>query len=264
MKFARLKAAVALAALIVPTFASAEPRSPIVLVHGAWETSAVWQEVAVILTRDGYKTINVDLPGRPGNPAAPNEVSLELYQKTVAEAVARASVPVVLVGHSFGGFIISAEAEAEPKRVKTLVFVAAYIPQDGQSLFSLATTDKGSKVGPALHLDKATGYASIAYASRASLFANDAPASVGKFVADGVVDEPLPPLVTPVRLSPSRFGTVDKVYIETLRDNVISPGFQLMMVKNTPVRLLLSIDTGHTPFITQPQLLAWDIEKAAQ
>jgi pimeloyl-ACP methyl ester carboxylesterase len=243
---------------------AAHPKPTIVLVHGAFETSDVWGYVSGKLQHDGYKVINVDLPGRPGNAMPMGEVTLARYQEAVAEAIAKEHHPVVLVGHSFGGFVISAEAEADPTRIKTLVYVAAYIPHSGESLLTLATSDKDSKLGPLLKIDKDRGLAAVDPAAGAAVFANDAPEPVRHAVAKAIVDEPLAPLATPVTLTAARFGRVDKVAIHTLRDQVVSPALQASMAQSTPLRLQLTIDTGHTPFITQPDALAAEIEKAAK
>jgi pimeloyl-ACP methyl ester carboxylesterase len=250
---------------VAPLSAIAAPKKPaIVLVHGAFETSDVWGQVAGKLQHDGYDVKNVALPGRRGTPLALGDVSLALYQKAIADAVASEKRPVVLVGHSFGGFAISAEAEAEPAKIKTLVYVAAYIPKSGQSLLTLATADKDSKLGRILKIDKEAGRASVDPAAGSAVFANDAPAAVQAMVATGIVDEPLAPLATPVTLSAARFGKVDKVAIHTLRDEVVTPSLQAMMARTTSLRLTMTIDTGHTPFITKPDLLASQIERAAR
>ena len=258
-------AAAGMATAAVPVLAAAGPTKPtIVLVHGAFETSAVWGQVKATLEGDGYKVLNVDLPGRTGNEAPTNEVTLESYQRAVATAIAGETAPVVLVGHSFGGFTISAEAEAEPRKVKTLVYVAAYIPKSGDSLLSMATADKGSKLGPLLVIDKQRGFASVKEGAGGGVFASDGSRQVQDAVSGAVIAEPLAPLATPVTLTSAMFGKVDKVAIRTLRDQVISPSFQAAMIKAAPVRLALTIDTGHVPFVTQPKALAAEIVKAAR
>ena len=234
---------------------------PVVLVHGAWETTSIWDGVATRLRRDGYQVQLVTLPGRPGNPAAADRVSMERYRQTIAGVIARDTRPVVLVGHSFAGFPISVVAEAEPDRIRTLVYLAAYLPQDGQSLLGVATGDKASEAGPAVRIDKTHGLATIAPNARASLFANDAPPQVGAAIARAIVPEPLGPLATPVHLT-AKFAHVDKVYIHTARDRVVSPALQASMIAATPVRLEQTLDTGHAPFITNPGGVATAIEAA--
>ena len=235
----------------------------VALVHGAWETPGIWQGVEAKLKSDGYKVIVVTLPGRPGNPLPADKLTLDLYRDTVLKAVAEERDPVVLVGHSFAGFPISAAAEAAPEKIKTLVYVAAYLPKDGQTLLDLGNSDKDSKIGPHLLVMKDKGVIVIEYGARADLFCNDCPPEVRKALPDQIVDEPLGPLVTPIHLTAANFGKVDKVYIHTAKDQVVSPWLQDQMVAATPVRLALTEDTGHTAFITDPVGLAENIEKAS-
>jgi pimeloyl-ACP methyl ester carboxylesterase len=257
-----INAAVA-STLLLGASSFAADRPSIVLVHGAFEDVHVWDKVTANLQADGYHVIAIDLPGRPSAPMAIDKVSADVYRDTVLQAVAKEARPVVLVGHSFGGIAISAAGEAEPQRVKTLVYLAAYLPKNGDSLLSLATVDRDSKMGPQLNIDKVKGIASVNRAARADLFANDGPDGLRKAIPDMIIDEPLSPLATPVTLTPARFGKVDKVYIHTTQDQVVSPYLQGQMVAATPVRLELTLSTGHTPFLTDVSGLTAAIERAA-
>lgn len=244
--------------------AMAAEKPPIVLVHGAFENAQIWGHVAAKLEKDGYKVVTVDLPGRPGNPMAPDKVSLDLYRDTVIKALDSSNRPAVVVGHSFGGIVISAAAEQAPQKIKTLVYLAALLPHDGDSLVSMSQQDHEAKVGPYLQIEKEKGIASIEYSARADLFANDGSEALRKAIPDLILDEPLAPLATPVHVTDARFGQVDKVYIHTALDQVISPAFQAQMVASTPVRVEYTLHTGHTPFLTDPDGLAKTIEQAAQ
>ncbi|MFZ6648597.1 alpha/beta fold hydrolase [Undibacterium sp. TJN25] len=236
----------------------------IVLVHGAFEDSHVWYAVSAKLQLDGYRVISVNLPGRPSTPLAANLVSSDLYRDTILKAIDGETQPVVLVGHSFGGIAVSAVAEAAPARIRTVVYLAAYLPQNGESMLSLAKQDRDSQAGPALHIDETAGMISVDYAARADLFANGAPEGLRKLMPNLIIDEPLQPVVTPVTLTEARFGTVDKVYIYTAQDRVVSPYLQQKMVAATPVRLEFTLNTGHTPFLTDIPGLADAIEQAAR
>ncbi|MDQ7979532.1 alpha/beta fold hydrolase [Paraburkholderia sp. SARCC-3016] len=258
-----------LAALIAPALAfganaQAAEKPPIVLVHGAFENAKIWGYVAAKLSADGYEVVTVDLPGRPGAEAAPDKVSLDLYRDTVVDALNKLHHRAVVVGHSFGGIVIADAAEKAPSKIRTLVFLAAYLPHDGDSLVSMAQQDADAKIGPHLKIDKEKGIASIEYSARADLFANGAPEGLRKAIPDAILDEPLVPLTTPVHLTAARFGKVDKVYIHTAFDQVISPSFQAKMVASTPVRAEYTLQTGHTAFLTDPDGLASDIEAAAK
>ncbi len=243
---------------------NAAQKPTIVLVHGAFENSQVWGRVIAKLEANGYKVVAIDLPGRPSNPMAPDKVSLDLYLDTVVKALNTTKGPAVVVGHSFGGIVISAAAEQAPENVKTLVYVAAYLPQDGDSLVSMAQKDADARIGPHLQIQKERGIASIEYSWRADLFANGAPEALRQAIPDLILDEPLAPLATPVKVNSANFGKVDKVYIHTALDQVISPAFQAQMVSVTPVRAEYTLQTGHTPFLTNPNGLADAIEQAAK
>src|SRR5262249_46156289 len=251
------------ALLLAAGSATAAPKPEIVLVHGAWEEANIWQAVTPLLQKDGYHVITVTLPGRPTSPLSPDKVSLDLYRDTVLNAVGNPAQPVVLVGHSFGGITISLAAEAAPQKIKTLVYVAAYLPKDGQSLLELGNSDKDTKIGTHLQIMKDKGIIVVEKSARADLFCLDCNDQLRGAIPNLIVDEPLAPLATPVHLSPDRFGTVDKVYIHTAKDQVVSPSLQAIMVAATPVRMEVTIDTGHTPFLTDPHGLARDIEMAA-
>jgi pimeloyl-ACP methyl ester carboxylesterase len=244
--------------------AMAAQKPPIVLVHGAFESAQVWGHVTARLKADGYRVMAVNLPGRPGTPRAPDKVSLDLYRDVVVAALSKFRRPAVVVGHSFGGIVISDAAEKAPEKIKTLVFVAAYLPHDGDSLVSMANQDPDAKIGPHLQIQKDKGIAVIEYSARADLFSNGAPAPLRAAIPSLILDEPLAPLATPVRVTDARFGRVDKAYVHTALDQVISPAFQAKMVASTPVRTEITLQTGHTPFLTDPEGLAKAIEVAAK
>src|SRR5215475_4112248 len=253
-----------LSLLLAACEATAAPKPEIVLVHGAWEEANIWQAVTPLLKEDGYRVVTVTLPGRPSSPLSPDKVTLDLYRDTILRTIGNPAEPVVLVGHSFGGVTISAAAEAAPEKIKTLVFVAAYLPKDGQSLLDLGNSDSNSKIGPHLQVMKDKGIIAVEYAARADLFCLDCNDQFRAAIPNLIVDEPLAPLATPVHLTAAHFGTVDKVYIHTAKDQVVSPSLQATMVAATPVRRELTINTGHTPFLTDPRGLARDIELAAK
>lgn len=244
--------------------AMAAEKPAIALVHGAFEDAHIWDGVSAKLQADGYRVINVDLPGRPSAPMAPNLVSNDVYRDTVLKAIGGESKPVVLVGHSFGGIAVTDVAEAAPEKIRTAVYLAAYLPQNGESMLSLAKEDRDSKAGPALKIDEAKGMISVDYAARADLFANGAPEGLRKVLPDLIIDEPLGPIATPVHVTAARFGKVDKVYIHTAQDQVVSPYLQAKMVAATPVRLEFTLNTGHTPFLTDVPGLVSAIEKSAE
>lgn len=120
--------------------AKAAPAKPtIVLVHGAFAESASWDGVVSILTRDGYPVISAANPLR----------SVEGDAATIAALLKTIPGPVILVGHSYGGMVISAAAVGQPN-VKGLVYVDGFQPEVGESAFDLSGKFPGSTLGAAL------------------------------------------------------------------------------------------------------------------
>lgn len=245
--------------------AAATPAKPsIVLVHGAFEDASVWRGVEAGLRKDGYQTVAVDLPGRPSNPAEPSSTSLNGYRDVVLAAVAKTPGRVILVGHSFGGVVIAAAAEAAPEKIRTLVFLAALLPRSGDSLVKMTGQDHDATIGRSILFDDETGLASIAPDARGDLFFNDATPVVQAAASSSIIPEPMPPLAEAVVLTAERFGRVDRTYIHTTRDHVVSPAAQDAMVAATPVRLSFTLQTGHAPFVTDVPGVVDAIERSAK
>lgn len=235
-----------------------------VLVHGAWEDASIWNAVVSELEQHGRRAVAIDLPGRNGDPTPKAQITLDALRDRALEAVQAEAAPVVLVGHSFGGITISAVAEAAPDKIKRLVYVAAYLPTNGQSLQDLAFSDPDSKAGPNFVVDEPNLVARIKPEARTDLFLNDGSEELRAGFAETMVDEPLQPLGTPVVVTPERFGQVAKAYVRTAYDQVVSPALQARMIAATPVDDDVAIDSGHAPFITRPKELAAALLKVAK
>jgi pimeloyl-ACP methyl ester carboxylesterase len=228
----------------------------IVLVHGAWSDATAWQAVTPLLKAQGHEVIAVNLPGH-GSDATPfTNISLQSYADAVKNAIGDRK-NIILVGHSMAGLVISQVAEQIPGQIKELVYLAAYLPQNGESLLSLAKQDADSHVGKYLQIDQTTGSAKVAKDGVIDVFAADAPAQIGDYIANNIKPEPLAPLATPVTLTDGKFGSVKKVYIHTTDDHAVSFTLQKTMVKNNGhISKEYSLPSSHTPFISMPDKLA--------
>lgn len=137
----KLFAGLALAtAMVSSTAVLAAPVKPtVVLVHGAFADSSSWNGVVKILEKDGYSVISASNPLR----------SLKGDAQSVADVLASIKTPIVLVGHSYGGPVIS-EAAYGNTNVKALVYVAGIAPDAGESTADLAGRFPGNTLGPTL------------------------------------------------------------------------------------------------------------------
>lgn len=254
--------AVTIAALVGCATAPAKAPPTYVLVHGAFQDSRAWNDVLPLLRAKGIKVVAVNLPGRAGDGTAPEAATLDSYRDTVLRVVRAESAPVVLVGHSFGGITISNVAEAAPEKIRTLVYVAAYLPQAGvadQSMAKMAEKDDWNKFNkPRKNFIVAPDYktASVLADDQLLLFCADCSPEAKRKTTEIMQREPLAPAATAVTLSAQRYGRVDKVYVQTTRDNALSHTLQLQMLERTPVRKSVALATGHSPFVEAPQALA--------
>jgi len=256
---------IAMAASLFAVTASAQDstKPTIVLVHGAWSDVSAWKAVTPILEAKGFNVLAVNLPGH-GSDATPfTTITLQSYVDAVKNQIGNLK-NVTLVGHSMAGIVISQVAEDMPGSIKKLVYLAAYLPANGQSLLDLAKTDAGSHVGKFLQIDQGTASAGIGKGGVVDIFVADAPKSVQEQFANGVQPDPLVPFTSPVKLSEKHFGSIEKVYIYTTNDHAISYPAQQTMVKNAKVKREHTLNSSHTPFISIPDQLVVILIKEAK
>ncbi len=117
-----------------------------VMVHSAWLGGWAWYTVASLLEKQGHRVIAPDLPGHGKDKTPPAKVTLESYVKTVTDVLDSQGNPVVLVGHSLGGIVISQAAENRPDKVKSLVYLWAFLLPSGGSFMKATEGVKGSMV----------------------------------------------------------------------------------------------------------------------
>lgn len=195
MTMMHLLAATLSIATLAPTALGAE-KPTIVLLHGAFQDGrSTWSRVQPELEAKGYKVLVVNLPGRDGDGADPHTLTPAIYRDTVLKAIEAEKDPVVLVGHSFGGITITNVAEAAPDRIKALVYLSAYLPQNGESLQSLAKQDPASGLSKPGNLVFPADYATatIAESAKADVFANDATGDDRASIVASLIPEPAGP-----------------------------------------------------------------------
>jgi pimeloyl-ACP methyl ester carboxylesterase len=191
-----------------------------------------------------------------------SEVSLAMWRDHLIDIVDAQPNPVVLVGHSRAGGIISEVAEQRPERLEALVYVAAYLPTNGTSVFDLAAAGEESILSRNLY-PSADGKALLVAdeALRPALYGecSEEDATLGRV---SVRPEAAAPSLTAVSISHDRFGTVPRDYVECLRDNAIPISHQRRMQAAQPCRRTIALDTDHSPFFSQPRRLVDFISSA--
>jgi pimeloyl-ACP methyl ester carboxylesterase len=225
--------------------------STYILVHGAWHGGWCWNRIVAGLERDSHRVMAPDLRSQGIDRTPVGEVTLDLWTQQIADLVQAQSEPVVLVGHSRGGIVISEVAERLPDRVRTLVYVSAFLLENGKSLQNAADEDKDSLVGPAMIPASDGKSVTLREEALRELFyglCSDADVALARAL---LVPEPVAPLGTPLRLTESRFGRVPRLYVECSADRAMTLAMQRRMQAALPCQARITLDADHSPFFSR-------------
>jgi pimeloyl-ACP methyl ester carboxylesterase len=227
-----------------------------VLIHGAWHGAWCWHKTTPLLEAAGHRVIAPDLPSMGKDVTPASVITLDYWSRFVADLIARESDPVVLVGHSRGGIVISQAAELVPGRIHRLVYLAGFMLRAGETLAASANQDTDSLVPPNM-IPAASGVTCVVRSSvLRDTFYGDCSDADFEFARDHLTPEPLKPLVTPLQLTDARYGRVPRAYIETAHDRAVTPAAQKCMQAASPCERVFTLDTDHSPFLCQPGSLA--------
>ncbi|MBC6110898.1 alpha/beta hydrolase [Pedobacter sp. CCM 8938] len=224
-----------------------------VLVHGAWQSAYVWSTVKTQLEKKGNKVIVVELPAHGADNTPAVSVSMNIYRDKVVAAIENLTGKVILVGHSMGGIVVSAVAEKIPERIEKLVFIGAFVPQDGESLIDLAFQDKTSLLRPNLIPSADQLTLDVNKDKLTDIFCQDASELIKKLVIANYRSEPAIPFADKIKLTSAAFGSVKKYYIFTAKDQAIGQDLQKQMAKAAGITNTYIVDTGHSPFLSVPE-----------
>ncbi len=222
------------------------------LVHGAWCWAAVIRQLEI----GGDRAFAVDLPGRGANPCDHARVTRAMWVDSVADfIVERGLENVVLAGHSLGGLTISGVAQKVPNRIKSVVFVTAFVPRDGVSLAADATAATGTAEGISGHAAPYGTASTIVNADNfRTHFIQDAPCALQDFVLAAVVPEAIGPALEPAPMKEFDRLDLPTGYVACTEDLVLGdparwhPHFSSRL-RNPAIR---QIKSGHEVMFTQP------------
>ncbi|REF99060.1 pimeloyl-ACP methyl ester carboxylesterase [Asanoa ferruginea] len=219
----------------------------VVLVHGGFVDGSGWRPVYDLLTQDGFRVSVVQNP----------TLSLDGDAAATRQILDRQDGPTVLVGHSYGGAVIS-EAGTHDK-VSALVYVCAFAPDKGESVNTLiADPPPGAPVPPILPPDN--GFLFLDRDKFHASFAGDIPAADAQFAADSQVPWGLDALGGAV--SEPAWRHKPSWYLVTTEDRMIPPPAQRAMSERAG-STVVEVDGSHAIYLSQPQAVADLIKRAA-
>lgn len=231
-----------------------------ILVHGAWHGAWAWRYVAPRLESLGHEVTAIDLPGHGNNKQNFQNINLNKYVEHTAELVEKSKLPVVLVGHSMAGVVVSQVAEHHPEKINTLVYVSAFVPSYNGSLVEEEKQAKIPSVALEISINEPELSISVNPHRIKDLFYGCCNNEDLVFAASNLQKQPLMPFIDKVALSESRFGCVPKLYIECLRDRAIRVEDQRRMYSKIKCDVA-SIDTDHSPFFSSVDQLVEHITR---
>jgi pimeloyl-ACP methyl ester carboxylesterase len=226
---------------------TAAPVSNVVLVHGGFVDGSGWQPVYGILTGHGYRVSVVQNP----------TLSLDGDVAATRQVLDAQPGPVVLVGHSYGGVVITEAGTHD--QVAALVYIAAFAPDAGESVSTLiADPPPGAPVPPIL--PPANGFLLLDRDKFHASFAGDLPAGQAAFMADAQVPWGVDALGGTI--SQPAWRTRPSWYLVTTEDRMIPPPAQRAMSQRAGSKVT-EVAASHSVFLSQPAAVAALIEQAA-
>jgi pimeloyl-ACP methyl ester carboxylesterase len=237
-----------------------------VLIHGAWHGGWCFDPVAEILRRRGHKVLAPDLPGMGGDEAALRAVTLKGWGEFAAEECRKLrreldGAPLVLAGHSRGGLVVSAAAEADPAAMDCLVYITALMVPSGKSGNDMRDVimgedyDEGAAASFGEVVANGAGWSINRDIAGAVLAQNSPPELVARQV-ERLVVEPTSPLATVMETTPERWGGKPRWFIECDQDNTLPLEGQRRLQALFPGTRTITLQADHSPFYSAPEELA--------
>jgi pimeloyl-ACP methyl ester carboxylesterase len=231
------------------------PKPTFVFVHGTFAGQYAWHLIKPKLEQAGYNVVTFDLPAHGDDQTPVNQANFDVYVKATVQKINAVSGKVVLVGHSGGGMVITEVAEQIPAKIDKLVYMCAFLPKSGQTLYELAISDTESLLGRSLHPEPDGLTASLPPNVLIQVFAVDASEEIKKEVAK-TRPEPLAIFQAKSTLTEANFGSIPKYYIKTLKDEGVTPALQQRMINaNGTVKKTYTMNTSHSPYWAKPDEL---------
>jgi pimeloyl-ACP methyl ester carboxylesterase len=232
-----------------PASGANSTKPSIVLVHGAFADGSSWAKVIPLLERDGYYVTAVQIPltGYDDDVAT---------TKRVIDAQTR---PVVVVGHSYGGAVIT-EAAANNSNVKALVYVEAFAPDVGETIAAAGAKYPAPPLGPALKAD-AAGFLWVDRAKFRDVFCHDLPVVDARVAA--ATQKPIVAASFEAAPTNAAWKSVPSWFMVSTQDKAINPDLMRAQAKRANGTVTKGT-WSHVPFLSQPRVVVKVIEDAAK
>jgi pimeloyl-ACP methyl ester carboxylesterase len=248
--------------MITPTFSQTVDKTYI-LVHGAGHGAWCWKKVIPLLETYGYRVAALDLPSCGNDKRVLERITLGDDVQKVTDAASAQSGKVILVGHSSGGVVISQAAEIlGSEKVDKLVYLDAFLPQHGESVFSLAGKIKANNA-TASSLETEISAAPLLFSVGEKIaswnpeiveqyFYHDCAPEDIAYAKTHLRSHAVAALSTPVNVTDPRYGRIPKYYILCTAAKDLDKS---SIVQNMPCQKVYELPSSHSPFFSMPEKL---------
>ena len=238
-----------------------------VLVHGAFHGAWCWEPLVTELSAAGHDVQTFDLPGS-GEDATPIEqVTLDAYVDKICATLAEQPQPVVLVAHSMGGVPVTQAVARCPGNIARVIYVAAFLPGDGQSLAGLTELPEGAgdMVQANMVVEGEPPAATMPAAAAREAFYGMCTPEQAAWATEQILPQALAPFVTPVALGDDAAGSrPPRAYVVAANDRALPTALQRRFVAENPDLEVVELDADHSPFLSRTAELADALERLAR
>jgi len=233
-----------------------------VLVHGAFVGAWIWGPLMDRLKAAGHSVEAFDLPGLGDDRTPVSEITLDAYAARLCEVLAGSEEQAIVAGNSMGGVVATQGAARCPERVTALIYVAAFLPKDGQSLLDLTKLPEGAddQVQANISIEGDPPVAVMPDAASGPALYGSCAEDVAAWAIARQRPQPVAPFVTPVSVPPGALGGIKRYYVLCKRDRAIPPALQRRMIAENGCDDIVELDTDHTPQLSMTDGLARALE----
>ncbi|HTS73284.1 MAG TPA: alpha/beta fold hydrolase [Gaiellaceae bacterium] len=220
-----------------------------VFVHGAFGGAWSLEPLREPLEAAGHTVETFDLPGGGNDETPPGDVTLASCAQRVSEVLASKPEPAILVGYSMGGAVVTQAASNTPEHVAVLVFVAAFMPGDGQSLLDLTQLPEGAEdmIQANIVIEGEPPVATLPAEAALQAIYNCCTTENATVCVARQRPQPVAPFADPVSVDDALLASIPRFYVLTTQDNSIPPALQRRMIAEHPCRNVVELDTDHAP-----------------
>jgi len=235
-----------------------------VLVHGAFSGAWIWEPLAQELRDAGHTVDTFDLPGLGDDQTPPAEVTLDSCARRLVEILESKPEPAIVVGNSMGGVVAAQGAALARGRVLALVYAAAFIPKNGQSLLDLTKLPEGATDQVQANLVVEPPVATLpAAASKMALY-GDCADDVAEWAISKQRPQALAPFATPASIPEGAIDSIPRFYVVCTHDLAIPEALQRRMLREHKCDMVVELETDHTPHLSRTKQLAEAMQHFAE